>query len=402
MTARRSTTASQSPPARRVRARTRLTRPLTLGVAVLALSGCSLLGSSDDEPADGANSSTGEGDAAASTADGAASSGGNGEEVVLLTHDSFSLPQEVLDQFTEETGYTLTVQPSGDAGSMTNQLALTKDSPLGDVVYGIDNTFASRAVQEGVLAAYTPTDPPPGLSTHELAGDPAAYLTPIDYGDVCVNVDDVWFDEQGIEPPRTLQDLADPEYAGLLVAPGASTSSPGLAFLLATIAEFGQGGEGDGGWQDYWKELTANDVKITAGWEDAYLVDFTAGGGGGDRPLVVSYASSPPFTIPEGGDEPTTSALMDTCFSQVEYAGVINGASNQPGAQALVDFMLSDPVQEALPESMYVFPVSEQVELPQDWAKWATVAQDPYTIPADEIEANRLEWVTQWADIATG
>lgn len=377
-----------------------ITRSVTVGIATLALAGCTLAGNGDDEPSTQGDAPP-PSEAAGSTADADRATGGSGE-VVLITHDSFSLPQEVLDEFTTQTGYDLTVQPSGDAGSMTNQLALTKGSPLGDVAFGIDNTFASRAVQEGVLAPYTPANPPAGVSEHMLDGEASTYLTPIDYGDVCVNVDDTWFAERDIEPPQTLADLTDPEYAGLLVTPGASTSSPGLAFLLATIAEFGDGGDGQEGWQEYWQELEENDVKITAGWEDAYLVDFTAGGAQGDRPLVVSYASSPPFTIGEDGGEPTTSALMDTCFHQVEYAGVIEGAQNEAGAQALIDFMLGDSVQQALPESMFVFPVSEEVELPEDWARYATVADDPYDIPADDIETNRLEWVTQWADIATG
>ncbi|MGB3762521.1 MAG: thiamine ABC transporter substrate-binding protein, partial [Ornithinimicrobium sp.] len=344
-----------------------ITRSLTLGVVTLALAGCSLAGNDDDasDPGDAASAS----DGAADDPDTEQAAGG---DVVLITHDSFSLPEEVIEEFTTATGYDLTVQPSGDAGSMTNQLALTKDSPLGDVVFGIDTTFASRAVQEGVLASYTPADPPPGVSDQMLDGDASSYLTPIDSGDVCVNVDDTWFAERDIEPPQTLTDLTNPEYAGLLVTPGASTSSPGLAFMLATVAEFGEGGDGQQSWQEYWQALVDNDVKVTAGWEDAYLVDFTAGGGDGDRPVVVSYASSPPFTIAEDTGEPTTSALMDTCFHQVEYAGVIEGAENEAGAEALVDFMLGDSVQQALPESMYVFPVSEPDELPEDGARWAT------------------------------
>ncbi len=365
-------------------------------VGALSLAGCSLIGSDSSDPAGGAESADD-----ATSSDGGAATGAASGEVVLITHDSFSLPDEVIAEFTAQTGYTLRQQPSGDAGSMTNQLALTKGSPLGDAVFGIDTTFASRAFDEGILAAYTPADPPAGVEEHELDGELAAYLTPIDVGDVCVNIDTTWFADEGLAEPSTLEDLTKPEYSGLMVTPGASTSSPGLAFLMATIAEFGDGeGAAGKGWQGYWNRLVANDVLVTAGWEDAYLVDFTAGGGAGERPIVVSYASSPPFTIPEGGTEPTTRALMDTCFNQVEYAGVIEGAANPEGGQAVVDFLLSDTVQEALPESMYVFPVSEQVDLPPEWAKFAQVAEDPYDLPAQDIEANRLDWTTQWADIA--
>ncbi|MGB7449917.1 MAG: thiamine ABC transporter substrate-binding protein [Ornithinimicrobium sp.] len=350
-------------------------------LTALTLTGCSLAGGQEE-------SSGGENAAEASSSDGG--------EVVLVTHDSFNLPEEVLSGFTEETGYELTVLPSGDAGEMTNTVALTQGSPLGDAVFGIDNTFASRAVDEGVLVPYTPSDPPKGVQDRALPGELADYLTPVDFGDVCVNIDRTWFEREGVAEPSSLADLTDPEYKGLFVTPGASTSSPGMAFMLATIAEFGEQG-----WQQYWSDLVDNDVRVVGGWEDAYTVDFTAGGGDGDRPIVVSYASSPPFTIGDDG-VPTTKALMDTCFGQVEYAGVLEGAANEKGAQAAVDYLLSDAVQEALPESMYVFPVVQDTTLPTEWDTYAEVAQDPLELPAEQIEANRKEWVSQWADIATG
>jgi len=350
-------------------------------LTVLSLAGCTLTGG-DDESSTGDESSS--------------SSQSAGGEVVLVTHDSFNLPDEVVSGFTDETGYELTVLPSGDAGEMTNTLALTEGSPLGDAVFGIDNTFASRAVEEEILAPYSPDQLPEGAPERALPGDLADYLTPVDFGDVCVNIDRTWFEREGVTEPESLADLTEPEYEGLFVTPGASTSSPGLAFLLATIAEFGQDG-----WQQYWSDLVDNDVRVVSGWEDAYTVDFTAGGGDGDRPIVVSYASSPPFTIGDDG-EPTTTALMDTCFGQVEYAGVLEGAENEEGARAAVDYLLSDTVQAALPESMYVFPVATQTELPQEWEEHAEVAEDPLEIPADQVEANREQWVNQWADIATG
>lgn len=359
--------------------RRRSTGTLALALAAgLGLSACSL-GSSDDSSSDSSG-----------TADSATS------EVVVVSHDSFTVPEELLAQFTEETGYEATILGSGDGGEMTNQIILTKGSPLGDAVFGIDNTFASRAVDEGVLAAYASPGLPDSAADDQLSGEGADLLTPIDFGDVCVNIDDVWFEEEGIEPPSSLEDLTDPMYEGLFVTPGANTSSPGLAFMLATVGHFGEDG-----WLDYWNDLMANDARVTSGWSDAYSVDFTAGGGDGDRPIVVSYSSSPPFTIPEGESEPTTSALLDTCFRQVEYAGVLEGANNPEGAQAFIDFLLSEPMQAALPETMYVYPVDDAVELPQAWAEFADVAPEPITVDAAQIDANRETWVREWADIAT-
>ncbi len=234
----------------------------------------------------------------------------------------------------------------------------------------------------------TPSTAPPEEYAHADGGD---RHVPIDSASVCVNVDTAWFDAEGIEPPQTLADLTDPAYADLLVTPGASTSSPGMAFFLATVAEHGDD------WPAYWSDLLANGAKVVDGWEDAYYGDFTAGSDTGTRPIVVSYDSSPAFTVGDGGT--TTAALLDTCFRQVEYAGVLAGADNPEGAEALIDWMLTDEVQSALPESMYVFPVMPGATVPADWAEFAPQPTDPYEVSPAEISANREQWLTEWTDV---
>jgi thiamine transport system substrate-binding protein len=326
-----------------------------------------------------------------------AAPGASPETLVLVTHDSFNLSKGTLDKFTDETGIEVQVQASGDAGQLVNSLVLTKDSPLGDVVFGIDNTFASRAVSEGVLEDYASKDLTEAEDQYLLpAGSGREQLTPIDNGDVCVNVDHEWFAEAGIAEPATLDDLLKPEYKDLFVAPAANSSSPGLAFLLATIAA-----KGEDGWQDYWSKLVDNGVKIDAGWSDAYYVDFSGPSSDGDRPLVVSYASSPPAEVTEGATEAPTGALLDTCFRQTEYAGVIAGTKNKAAAEKLVDFLFSPTVQNDIPENMYVFPVNAEATLPETWAKFAEIAEDPFEVAPDEIDANREAWLTEWAAIAT-
>lgn len=313
--------------------------------------------------------------------------------LVLVTHDSFALSDGILEQFTDETGVVVDVQSGGDAGELVNKLVLTQDSPLGDVVFGIDNTFASRAAGNGVLEEYVSGDLTDAEAPYLLPdGSGGEYLTPIDSGDVCVNVDHAWFEEAGVPEPQTLEDLADPAYRGLLVVEAANSSSPGLAFLLATIAAFGENG-----WQQYWADLVANDVRVAASWSDAYYVDFSGPSSEGDRPLVVSYASSPPVEVPPG----STGVLLDTCFRQVEYAGVIAGTEHPAEARQLVDFLFSTVVQEDIPENMYVFPVNADAELPATWAQYAEIADDPYTIDPAEIDANRERWIAEWAAIAT-
>ncbi len=318
--------------------------------------------------------------------------------LVVATHDSWAMSRGVLADFTRKTGIEVKIQPQGDAGQLTNKLVLTKDDPIADGVYGIDNTFGPRAVSNGVLEKYA-APLPKGADRFRLPGDPTKDLTPIDYSDVCVNVDDAWFASHHLAPPRTLDDLTRAAYKDLFVTPGATTSSPGLAFLYATVAAHG-GAQGDG-WKDYWRKLMDNGTKITSGWSDAYEVDFTAGGGKGDRPIVTSYSSSPPFTIPKGASKPTTSALLDTCFRQVEYAGVLKGAKNPAGMRKFIDFMLQREFQAALPDHMYVYPVNGEVALPTDWARWAKPADHPWSVDPATMTKRMSGLLSDWRDITS-
>lgn len=350
--------------------RTRSLAAVTAAAALAlsaALSGCSALGGDDGDAAD---------------------------TVTIATHDSWAMSKEVLADFRKQTGITVKIQPQGDGGELTNKLVLTKDNPIADGVYGIDNTFASRAVDEGVFAGLG-SAADKVVDAYAAPGDGADQLLPVDTSDVCVNIDDTWFAARGLTPPATLADLVKPAYKGLFVTPGASSSSPGMAFLLATIGAYGEQ------WPAYWKKLMANGTKVTADWTGAYEVDFTASGKG-DRPIVLSYSSSPPFTVPEGKDRPTTSALLDTCFRQVEYAGVLKGAEHPAAARKFLEFMLSREFQSALPDNMYVYPVLPGASLPPEWAKFAPKAEHPLAVPAGEIAAKRNEWLRQWRDIATG
>ncbi len=306
-------------------------------------------------------------------------------ELTVVTHDSFAIPEELQTRFAEESGLDVTYVAPGDGGALVNQLILTKDSPLGDVVYGIDNSFSSRAVAEGVIADYDSPALPDDASQFDTEA-----LVPIDFGDVCINADTTWFEDNSIPVPTTLDDLTEPEYEDLLVVSNPASSSPGLSFLLATIAT-----KGEDGYLDYWGQLVDNGVSVVQGWSDAYYTEFSGADGEGPRPLVVSYATSPAYTVTEDGTESTTEALLDTCFRQVEYAGVIEGAQNVEGAQQFIDFLLSDDVQASIPENMFMYPVTG-VDLPQEWADFAPLSEDPLSLDPEQISENRDTWIQDW------
>jgi thiamine transport system substrate-binding protein len=351
-------------------------------------------GTSDDSDADGATS----GAATETTAiDGASTTSvetANAvDEITLLTHESFALSDGMLEQFTEQTGIEVIVLDSGDAGAILSQAILTKDSPIADVLYGVDNTFLSRALSEGIFLEYQSdllADVPANLIV-----DP--HVTPIDFGDVCINYDKAAF--VGTAPPQTLADLTEPQFRDMLVVEDPASSSPGLAFLLATIATFGE--DGDYTWRDYWSDLKDNGVRVTSGWSDAYYGEFSGSGEGGERPIVVSYASSPAvgvyFTDPPPADAPTAS-LLDGCFRQVEYAGIMAGTDAPEAAGQLIDFLLSVPVQEDIPLNMFVFPANSEAKIPQVFTDFSPVPVDPVTVPGETIEQNMEEWINQWTD----
>lgn len=314
------------------------------------------------------------------------------KELTVVTHDSFSLSDEVKAKFEQDTGYKVTYMASGGAGQMVNQLVLTKDSPLGDVVVGIGTPFAGRAVSQGVLTKYVSDALPPEAAG--LSADESNMLTPIDFGDVCINADKVWFEKHGLAIPATIDDLTKPEYADLLVVSNPASSSPGLSFLLTTVSVHGDA------YLDYWRALKANGVDVVRSWTDAYNGEFTAGEGKGTRPLVVSYSTSPAYTVTDG--QTTTTALLETCFREVEYAGVINGTKNAEGAQAFIDFLLSPEVQADIPGQMYMYPVVPDTPLPPEWVTFAPLSDEPVDMPLDEIAKNRETWIKAWTDEMMG
>ncbi len=293
------------------------------------------------------------------------------KEVSLVTHDSFVMEKSLVADFNKTTGYQLNLIKAGDTGSLTNRLILTKGVPIADAVFGIDNTFAGLATSNDLIDGS---------------------LTAIDFGDVCFNYDKLWFANNKIAPPASVKQLIEPAYKGLTVISNPNTSSPGLSFLAASIEIFG---ESD--WQSYWKSLKKNGVKVSSGWEDAYFVNFSGSSGKGAYPIVLSYASSPADEVRANGQSQTAS-IMDGCFRQTEYAGVLKNAKNPLGAAAVVKYLLGSKFQSSLPQAMYMYPIVKNTPIPEKWNKFATLATRTYGDTL-KIDANRKSWLTQWTAI---
>ncbi|MGI5411577.1 thiamine ABC transporter substrate-binding protein [Streptomyces chartreusis] len=347
-----------------------------VGLGLVTLSAC---GSSD--------SGSGDSDAGSKT-------------VTLVSHNSWAVSKGVLAAFEKQSGYKVKVLEDGDAGQAVNKAILTKDNPQGDVFFGVDNTLLSRALDNDLFQSYEAKGSDLILPEFRVDQDKHR-VTPVDTGDICVNYDKAYFSEHKLTPPTSYDDLIKPEYKDLLVTENASTSSPGLGFLLGTAAKYG-----DDGWQDYWKKLKANGVKVVDGWEQAYNEEFSGSAGGkkakADRPLVVSYASSPPAEVIYADPKPTsapTGVADGTCFRQVEYAGLLSNAKNTEGGKALLDFLLTKEFQDDMPLNMFVYPVREAAQVPAEFTKYGPRAKNPETMDPAKIADNRDDWVKSWTSL---
>ena len=318
------------------------------------------------------------------------------QDLTVMTHDSFNVSTDVVSAFERTHQARVVFLKSGDAGAALIQAILAKDAPLADVFFGIDNTFLSRALKADIFLPYA-SPLLAGVADH-LRLDRSNRLVPVTYGDVCLNYDRQWFVKKGLAPPSSLEDLVKPAYRGLTVVENPATSSPGLAFLLATIGHFG-----DQGYLDFWKGLRANGALVANGWEDAYYGHFTAASKG-DRPIVVSYASSPPAAVHYSSTplaEAPTAAVVDnhSAFRQIEFAGILKGTKRPELARKFIDFLLDIPFQEDVPLQMFVFPVNPAAKLPEVFSRYAVVAVEPAEVAPADIEAHRERWLEEWTTV---
>jgi thiamine transport system substrate-binding protein len=316
--------------------------------------------------------------------------------LTVMTHDSFAASESVITSFEQANGVKVVFLKSGDAGAALNKAILSKDAPLADIFYGVDNTFLSRAIAAGIYESYA--SPLLRIIPAEFNLDPRNNALPVDYGDICINYDKAYFNTHNLLVPKALEDLLKPEYKNLLVVENPSTSSPGLGFLLATIKHFGPAN-----YIDYWRSLRANGLVVVDGWETAYYTNFSASSGHGSQPMVVSYSSSPAAEVVYAAspltDAPTASILgPDTCFRQIEFVGILKGTGHLELAQKFVDFMLSRQFQDDIPLQMFMYPVNPEATLPQEFIRFAQTITKPATLDPSEIEANRDQWIAAWTE----
>ena len=320
------------------------------------------------------------------------------QSLTVMVHDSFAVSEAVVKAFEQANNVKVTVLKSGDAGAALNKAILSKAAPIADVMYGVDNTFLSRALNAGIFEPYAS----PALANipNRFKLDKDNRLLPVDDSHVIINYDKAFLKSKDLDPPKSLRELSDPKWKGLLAVENPATSSPGLAFLMASIAAFPDGAGYT--WQQFWKDLRTNDVYVSPDWNDAYYTQFSGSSGKGSRPLVVSYATSPAAEVVFSDGklkEPPIGNLDGTAFEQIEFVGILKGTKNRALAEKFVDFMLSKEFQQDVPLQMCVYPVLTVVAEPDVFVKFAQPPSQSYSLPPDQIDANRDKWIEQWTQL---
>ncbi len=325
-----------------------------------------------------------------------ATKSGEKSDLKIMTHDSFAVSESVILQFEEQNNVKVVFLKSGDAGSLLNRAILTSTNPEADVLYGIDNTYLSRALDSDLFEVYQ-SQYLTNISG-QLVLDPGYHVTPIDYGDVCINYDRQYFISHELEVPRDLNVLTQAAYKDMLVVENPATSSPGLAFLLTTISRFGEDG-----YLEYWRNLKSNGVVVVNDWSTAYYTNFSASSGKGAQPMVVSYNTSPAaevyFAVNPMTESPTAAITTpSTCFRQIEFAAILKGTRQKDLAEKFIDFMIRKSFQEDIPLQMFMFPVLSGASLPQVFKEYVSIAEQPASLTPDLISKNRDRWIQDWTE----
>jgi len=316
--------------------------------------------------------------------------------ITIVTYSSYVLDDAVKAKVEADLGVKLEVSATGDGAEALSAAILTAGRPEGDIFFGVDNTLLSRALAGDLFESVDAADLPNlDALPDELRLDDTGHLVPVDVGPVCVDYDTQWFDEHDLAPPTSLGDLTKPEYRDLLVVESPVTSSTGLVFLMGTHAALGDGAT------QFWKDLVANGVSVAGSWDDAWGAQYTVSGG--DRPLVVSYASSPPAEVVYSDGKvstPRTGVIGATCADQVEFAGVLRGSEHVEAATNVLNAMLGEEWQASLPLANFVYPARPGITEPDVFADFAPRPTETIALDPKVIGERRDEWVEEWRSIA--
>ena len=337
-------------------------------------------------------------------------------ELVIITYDVLALTDDMIQQFENESGLSVTLVKLDDAGSILDYLIQNEGTENIDLAIGLDNTYLQTAINRGVLtehqanilSASSSQNTP--ISEAALLPYSGSLAVPFDMGYVCLNYDTSIVDGENMTVPTNLWNLTEEEWRGKVAIPSPISSSPGRAFMLATLDYFSYSEDSSDSFKQWWSAMEENDVIVTSGWTEAYETHYTGGYGEwtegyiGDAHITVSYCHSPGVEswYNENWTKSASLDLPQSSFFQVEYATAVTGG-NVEAASEFIDYLLSEQVNSQMPEQNLMYSVLEGEDLPtaNGYRYHSTVPSEPAEISMQEIAENMESWLQQWNSAMT-
>ncbi|OLS24440.1 MAG: Thiamine-binding periplasmic protein precursor [Candidatus Heimdallarchaeota archaeon LC_2] len=340
----------------------------------------------------------------------------NNRSLTIYTYDSLLADpgfefDRAFEKFAGLENGSVKVVYFSDAASVLNRAITEKDSPIADILIGIDNVLVNKARANDILEPYRPIEHLNIISSlvDGLASD--YLLTPYDYG-----VISLWYINERLEgtldPDNLiLTDLIDSTIARQIIVEDPALSSPGLGFLLHTISIFGDAETGikgvvDGDWRQFWSDLSDEDIRIVPSWGTAIDLLYTKEEG---RPVMVSYTSSPAYSSCLFDDRSTTSVLsheMGTTWGwrQIEGIGLVKESENKDLGKQFIDWFISNELQSEIYQNQWVYPAIKNITPPSCYD--SVIPFDSITplndfIPQSILAENLDSWLDDWEQAVT-
>ncbi len=314
------------------------------------------------------------------------------ETLTIYSYDSFvsyGLPDATNKLFEEKYNCKIEYRTFGGVGATLNRLILEKNNPQADLFVGLNMNNLARALEEEIFISYRPENYE--VIPEEYRIDKNWRVTPFDGPNSLAII----YDSEVIKnPPRSFEDLLKPEYKGKLILEDPRSSSPGMGFLLWTIAVYGEDH-----YLDYWEKLEPTIFHIYPDWTSAFDTAFVQNK---EAPMVLSYDVDPAYFYYE--DEVTRYKAVipeEGGWLQLEFVGIVNDSKHQELAQQYMEFMLSREFQENLPLYQWAFPIDTSIQLPECY-DYAVNADKYITLPLEDIANKSQIWLEQWIEMIIG
>jgi thiamine transport system substrate-binding protein len=324
----------------------------------------------------------------------------------ILTYDINAISDEMIEQFTNQSGFEVEIIRTDDAGGILEQMLQTKDAQQADLMIGLDNTYLQSAI-DNCLLQYHSTEVE-NISIESLSQNDGDFAVPFDQGYVCINYDENYVDGENVTIPTSLWNLTEEQWIGKIAFPSPVTSSPGRAFMVSTIDYFENDEDNTTNAFDWWRQMRNNGAIFTSGWTESYEIHYTGGYGEwtdghiGDAAMTISYCHSPGVEAYYSSNWTHSKSLIlpKTSFHQIEYTGIINGAANVVGANQFIEYLLSAEVNSQMPEANLMYSVLNDTDLPETsgYRYHSEIPTQPCAITSERISEDMDQWLTMWVN----